>query len=505
MNGTAALLAVSSSLWGELSVTSVKPHNATVNSCEIVEVIGTGFDQVKEVYFGSVKSPSFTKLSDTKLQAQAPLLNTPAGHVHIKVKGNDERSPVSSKNRFSYIGGGWLAYVTHGFSHTADSIFPFQISELAPPPTLPMEGFGYGLVISPNNARLYATCSDYHTSHHLNVVDIAKNQIINQIPFNDAPTDMAINLSGRLGYVIHGAVLSEINLLNSTVNREMDLPYEASQIAITPDGSKAYITHYYYNSVSVVDLHSFSTTTSLSFTRPWALAVHPDGNTVYVCTDDRIAYALNTSTDQIVLKFNTGLEPYAITINPNGNEAYIANFGWNNVYVINLNDDYSFTTTIRVGKGPIAVAVSPDGKKGYTVNYISGTVSTLDLGTHTMVKEERICDYPYGIVITPDQAPVACFAAKASLSGNQIVDFDASASYSPLGQIVKYDWAFGDGTKTVSNSPIVSHQYKQAGTYPVTLTVTNANGTSTEQVFTGKTVSRNGNHFAKVTRNVNTH
>ncbi len=71
----------------------------------------------------------------------------------------------------------------------------------------------------------------------------------------------------------------------------------------------------------------------------------------------------------------------------------------------------------------------------------------------------------------PNQPPAASIAASAT-SGQAplVVLFDATGSSDPDGQIVGVDWDFGDGASGQGAS--VSHQYGLAGSYTVTLTVT---------------------------------
>ena len=104
---------------------------------------------------------------------------------------------------------------------------------------------------------------------------------------------------------------------------------------------------------------------------------------------------------------------------------------------------------------------------------------------------------PYGISVTPDQAPTASFTS--SVVGGTTVSFNGSASTTPLGTITQYSWSFGDGTTATTTSPTTTHIYAHGGSYSASLTVTNSAGTSTSRVFTGQTVSNNGGSTATKT------
>ncbi len=66
------------------------------------------------------------------------------------------------------------------------------------------------------------------------------------------------------------------------------------------------------------------------------------------------------------------------------------------------------------------------------------------------------------------------------------VYFDGSGSYDPDGEIVSYDWDFGDGT--TDSGETVSHTFRDPGGYTVTLTVTDdqgATGSDTVEISAG--------------------
>ncbi len=83
-------------------------------------------------------------------------------------------------------------------------------------------------------------------------------------------------------------------------------------------------------------------------------------------------------------------------------------------------------------------------------------------------------------IAPPNQEPQAAFSAVGT--GLEVA-VDASASVDPDGAITSYDWDFGDGATGIGQT--ASHTYGDAGTYEVTLTVTDdagATGTATRSV-----------------------
>jgi len=86
-------------------------------------------------------------------------------------------------------------------------------------------------------------------------------------------------------------------------------------------------------------------------------------------------------------------------------------------------------------------------------------------------------------------APVASFTHSPQVPLiNQVVIFDASASYDPNGHIDSYTWNFSDGSEIIIIPDAVTyHTYTAVGNYNVTLTVTD-NETLTDTTWTVVTV-----------------
>jgi parallel beta-helix repeat protein len=82
-----------------------------------------------------------------------------------------------------------------------------------------------------------------------------------------------------------------------------------------------------------------------------------------------------------------------------------------------------------------------------------------------------------GAIMEP---PVASFTyTPPKLFTNQAITFNASSSYDPDGSIENYSWEFGDGAN--GTGEIVTYSYSAAGTYNVTLTVTDDDGATNKK------------------------
>lgn len=76
---------------------------------------------------------------------------------------------------------------------------------------------------------------------------------------------------------------------------------------------------------------------------------------------------------------------------------------------------------------------------------------------------------------TPNVRPIAAFTVDVTEGSAPLeVRFDASSSTDPDGNIVSYDWDFGDGN--TGSGRIVTHTYETPGAYTPSLTVTDDRG-----------------------------
>ncbi len=94
--------------------------------------------------------------------------------------------------------------------------------------------------------------------------------------------------------------------------------------------------------------------------------------------------------------------------------------------------------------------------------------------------------------VLPNVLPTASFTARAD---DLAVALDASASSDPDGAVAGYAWDHGDGT--TGSGRTASHTYAAAGTYPVTLTVTDSRGGTDTTTRTVTAVAPNVDPLAR--------
>ncbi len=370
--------------------------------------------------------------------------------------------------------------------------------------------------------------------------DTAVNSIGSSTPGFSDPTNNTTSLTGDKVFV-DDVDANLLRIIDTATNSLTSLNIGGGMfgVAISPNGDRVYACSFSADQVAVVDTSTNAVTINFPVTEPVSVAVSPDGTRLYVSNDttNRVEL-LDAATGAQIATISGFSNPRDILVTPNGSKLFVVDQSDTAVHVV------STATNAIVGTIPGAnqtkqLAITPDGSKVYAAGLETDKVTVIDVQSNTAVGSIDITD-PVGVAVTsagtslyvssgstntvhqvntttdqaagsfpavstpsdlslvPGQMPTASVTSTAAAAGSA-TSFDASASTVTGATIARYDWDFGDGTTLSNGGATPQHVYAAAGTYAASVTVTSSDGVSTEKVFNGTQVLRNGASTARAT------
>jgi len=247
------------------------------------------------------------------------------------------------------------------------------------------------------------------SNSNLSSINAATNTVVATVPLAGVcPQGLAITPDGTLAYVTGECsnAVSVINTATGTVVATVPVGDDPSGVAITPDGTRAYVANAISGTVSVINTATNTVVATVTTGSPYRVAITPDGTRVYVTNGNYpgTVSVIDTATNTVVATVPVGDDPVGIAITPDGTRAYVANYGYYgdpSASVINTATNTVTATVVPVGAGPAAMAITPDGTRAYMANE-SGTVSVINTATNTVVATVAVGAVAASVAITPD-------------------------------------------------------------------------------------------------------
>jgi PKD repeat protein len=190
---------------------------------------------------------------------------------------------------------------------------------------------------------------------------------------------------------------------------------------------------------------------------------------VYLGTDGRLNFGVHPNSVRVITTpgaYNDGQWHHLVaTLGPVGMALYVD--GAVRAASTDTVSAQPFTGYWRIGGDSVAGWPNAAGE-----NFI-GDIDDVAVYGRALTPAEVAADQSVGSGgVFPNQPPVASFTATG---GQLTATVDGSASTDPDGTIASYAWDYGDGGTDTGMTP-APHTYAAAGTYPVTLTVTDNSG-----------------------------
>lgn len=289
-----------------------------------------------------------------------------------------------------------------------------------------------GLALSPDGSRLYVANS---WSDSVTEVDAQSFKVLRTLPAGYEPTGLALDARHGVLYVANrlGDDVSVVDLASAVDERRLAAGKGSSYVTLSPDGSRAFVTHIYPNpggfrsepesEITEIDtahrivaariaLHSSAGVFHTAFSRDGRLGMVPElrpKNLIplahvehaWVFSDaialfgDDIGGVVHLPLDEIDTFFSL---PFGIAISPDKSKAYVSASGSNQVAALDLQKAiavarspqapqllYNLATAARyvtaritVGRNPRTLVLSLDGGTLYVANRVDDTISIVD-------------------------------------------------------------------------------------------------------------------------------
>lgn len=234
------------------------------------------------------------------------------------------------------------------------------------------------------------------------VIDTASNAVVDTIPVGGDARGLAVTPSGSKAYVANheastvtavdlatGSTVATIELTTPTEFDEINESYEPVAVAVTPDGTTAYVVSYYGSTTFrgglwVIDTANDAVVSQVDLDgRPQDVAVSSDGATAYVTAPEQAVFVIDTATASVAGTITLDGRPDGIALSPDGATAYVVDRVGSSMWVIDTATR-TVSTTVAVDEYPVGVAVTPDGSTLYVSTEYGESVVVIDAATDTV-------------------------------------------------------------------------------------------------------------------------
>lgn len=231
-----------------------------------------------------------------------------------------------------------------------------------------------------------------------------------------SPLAMVFGAGGRTGYVLcQGAgevdgLLVRLDTATNAITGTLRTGVRPAALAIAPDGKTIYVVDS-RNAVTgignVLPVRTATWTARKRTTVGWtpsAMVIMPDGRTAYVLdaagagshgSSQGAVTPIALATGKAGRAIAVGYFPVALAVTPSGSRVYVLNTengtrnGGGTVTPVRTAS-HAAGAAMKTGTGPVAMAVTPDGRTLYVVNQVSGTLTQISTATGKVVHTIRV-------------------------------------------------------------------------------------------------------------------
>lgn len=486
---------------------TVSVINTTINNVAATVDVGS-------VPWGVAVSPDGKKVYVTHLNWVHTFPNATANVSVIDTANNSVSATVKVGIQpcgVAFAPDGTKAYVTNSDSNNVSVIETTTNTVIS---TVNVGSQPWGVAISPDGTKAYVA---NYNSNNVSIIDTANNSVVATVPVGNNPYGIAVSPDGSKVYVGNygSSSVSVINTTNNSVVATVNTGGKSHGVSITPDGNKVYVASENGN-VYVIDTANNNVTATVNNAGNNPIAF---GQFIEPLPEQPVLPVVSFSSNVTMGKIPLTVK---FTDQSGNATAWKWDFGdgtnstqQNPMHTYSAKGNYTVTLTVNnsygsniLTKNNYISATKPDDDvlgdyAPFTVKFMDqsenatswkwdfgdGNSSTIQNPTYTY---NKVGLYTVTLTVTNAAgsnvatkasyisvgnslaAPVAAFSASTTIGKAPLnVSFTDTSTGSPT----FWMWSFGDGNTSNKQNP--ENIYSKPGQYSVSLTVTNAAGSST--------------------------
>jgi YVTN family beta-propeller protein len=260
---------------------------------------------------------------------------------------------------------GKTVYVSGTGVANAGTVFLIDVATQTLADSVAVGATARGLAVLPDGSAVYVANNGDDT---VSVIDTNTFSVVGTIPVGVGPHGVVAHPDGSMVYVsnVLGPSVSVIDVATATVTATVPVVSQPRGITIDPEGDFVYVGNYMVDSVSVIDTATNTVVDTIIVGGvdpdfPVALAMHPDGSTLYVSLH-KLSFAVppigavsvvdtaTRSQTQVITGFWL---PHGLAVHPDGSRLYVAESQDDAVSVVDTSSN-TIVDTVSVGYFPVA-------------------------------------------------------------------------------------------------------------------------------------------------------
>jgi YVTN family beta-propeller protein len=215
--------------------------------------------------------------------------------------------------------------------------------------------------------------------------------------------------------------LSRINLESKKIDAVFPVGSVPKVVQVTPDNKYILVSNWCSYTVTIISVESGKTVKSIKIGRyPRGIAITKDGSVAYVAEMGGSNIHRINLTDFSKSLIPIGTNPRAVVLSPDETKLYVTMNLAGKVQAWDLIANKSIKS-VKTGEKPRSLDISSDGSSLFVVNFNGDTLSKVRTSDMKVIQRIKVCNEPIGVTYdsSTNRTWVACYGGSLKVFENQ--------------------------------------------------------------------------------------